>query len=275
MEFLGYGPGQEGKGKVGGMIDSSLRVIIRAQQVQWYHSLYDAPAIEIEMWLNSVGGSTFVLAHDFWAVFPGSTRRVLFGRALVTCIVLRVSDNSKYEIPGKFREMITTMSSFPAELVQKPVGRPSGGKVFKYDLLIRASDMDRNEHVNQAKYLDFFDDVRFAAALCGGYGDDPETISLARKDSRGVHIDYKMEAIGCDRLEVFSWLLPDAVSVRGEKEEIHSFRSFAFEIVLPKGGRPGDPSKTGTICTGILQVDARESKREHSIIWKKIKASKI
>ena len=90
-----------------------------------------------------------------------------------------------------------------------------GAGAWSQDLVVRASDVDLLRHVNQARYVDYIEDARYACARAGGYGEHGQGADAALKY---LAASYEGQAREGDRLRVTTWATGDAS------------RQYAFEV---------------------------------------------
>ena len=80
---------------------------------------------------------------------------------------------------------------------------------------MRPSDVDLLRHVNQARYVDYIEDARYACARAGGYGKHGQG---ADAELKCLAASYEGQAREGDRLRVTTWPLCEAP------------RQYAFEV---------------------------------------------
>lgn len=138
--------------------------------------------VMVDTWVTQVGGASFTLAHEVYD--EGSSGRVVYLRAssrlapynAETGMPRRLTDVEKAFLEG-YRE--------PAQ--PRPQLSREGTSTHVYPLYVRWSDLDPNRHVNNVKFVEYFQEARvgwFSAMT--EPGDEPAHVAVARID-----LDYR------------------------------------------------------------------------------------
>lgn len=142
--------------------DNSLRGklgsgVARAQHAALFADITYPSELRIESNLARVGRTSFELAHRF--VRADDETLV----ALLRVTIVQLGPQGPTPVDPTLHELVT-QSTMPPELTFDVA---SSGPVFEHAILARPSDQDQFRHVNQARYVDFADDVRWVAYAAG------------------------------------------------------------------------------------------------------------
>ncbi len=131
--------------------------VARAQHAVTFAELTYPSELRIETRLARTGRTSLDLAHQFVRVEDGAR----IANLRVTIVQLGPAGPSP--IDPTLSELVTPTDA-PEPL---PFVMPEGDTVFEWSIPARPSDQDQFRHVNQARYVDFADDVRWAAHAAG------------------------------------------------------------------------------------------------------------
>lgn len=141
----------------------------------------DRPVL-VDTWVTSIRGASFTLAHEIYDETDDG--RVVYLRAsslmapfsLETGRPRRIGEDEK-QVLGRYLE--------PAE--PRPQLSSEGSGTHVYPLRVRWSDLDPNQHVNNVKFVEYFQEARISRFLSlAEPGDEPAHVVVARMD-----LDYR------------------------------------------------------------------------------------
>ncbi len=183
---------------LGEMFCDGFRMVVRAQQLE----IVEPPGLEqdldVSLVLGHVGRASMDMHHDVVRVADGK----LLARGVVTAVYLNPSGHP-HAIPGKIRELVATTERLT--LLPTPVD-PAPASAWTRSFAVAPSDLDLFQHVNHARYLDYFNDTRLLAAAARGYGEASET--AGRRVARAA-LDYRRQAVQGDVLRIATWVGTD------------------------------------------------------------------
>lgn len=191
--------------------DSGHRMVVRVQKLEIRESARFGDRLEVTSWVARVGRTSLDIAHR---ILASDGREV--ARGLVVGVHLDPA-GAPHPIPDDVRALVKG-GELPAVTLELGP-RPRDPVVLP--LVVRPSDIDLLQHVNQARYADYFDDARALAAQAGSYG----ARRWAGDPCRRLVIDHAREARLGDRHAVHTWGI------------FQEPRAFAFEL-----WREGDAS---------------------------------
>ena len=185
---------------LGEMFRDGYRMVVRAQQLE----IDEPPGLEqdldVSLVLGHIGRASMDMHHDVVRVADGK----LLARGVVTAVYLDPSGHP-HAIPGKIRELVATTERLT--LLPAPVD-PAPTSAWARSFAVAPSDLDLFQHVNHARYLDYFNDTRLLAAAARGYGKASET--AGRRLARAA-LDYRRQAVLGDELRIATWADTDGV----------------------------------------------------------------
>lgn len=136
----------------------------------------------VDTWVTQVGGASFTLAHEVYD--ETASGRVVYLRASS-----RLAPYSQET--GLPRRLADVEKAFLETYREPAVPRPplsrEGSSTHVYPLRVRWSDLDPNRHVNNVKFVEYFQEARvgWMSALAEP-GDEPAHVAVARID-----LDYR------------------------------------------------------------------------------------
>lgn len=131
--------------------------VARAQHAELLEDVTYPSELRIESALIRVGRTSFELGHRFVRVDDETVV------ALLRVTIVQLGPSGPSPVDESLHAHVTPMA-MPAEL---RFDDASAGPVFEHAILARPSDQDQFRHVNQARYVDFGDDVRWVASAGG------------------------------------------------------------------------------------------------------------
>jgi len=132
-------------------------VLVTGHQVEYLRPLQaiDHGPLEIELWIDSVGASRFVIGYE---LFDGE---MLAGRARTTLVPYDLATDSLRRLTSEERALLSAKLNPTEPLRPVPkIGLAADG--FVYSLRVRWSDVDSYGHVNNVKYYDYIQEARLA-----------------------------------------------------------------------------------------------------------------
>ena len=162
------------------------RIVVRAQKLQLGEAVQVGDSVRIVTTIGHIGTTSITICHD--AFVDGSQARRV-GQSEVIGVHLDPSGRPK-RVPDAFRELERPDEWTPIGLTPPAAGREPEG-ALESPIVVKNSDLDFLQHVNQANYLRYFDDVRADIA--------------ASRHARAVAIEHTGEAKDGDMLTVRSW----------------------------------------------------------------------
>lgn len=174
--------------------DFSLRGLMEGGVARAGTYEYGAPLtyedeLEIATWVVRVGRTSFDFAHRATRVSDGASAV----SARMTIVNLG---------PGGPAPLDPSIASFVHdEPAPAPLPWPEGERQSSWtrEWVVRPSDQDSFQHVNQARYVDFIEDTRWFAARAG------EAAGLEGRAS-GLSVEYVREAHAGDRVRMETWV---------------------------------------------------------------------
>jgi acyl-CoA thioester hydrolase len=180
----------------------NMRWLIRETHIEYLQPLFHQDTFEVKTWLSGFRrirtqrnyefykqGTLAARAHTDWVLIDLSTRQPAAAPAEM------IAAYAKGEVPAS----IEAPKRFPA-----PPPPPSG--VFTQRRRVVWTDIDGEQHVNNARYLDYAADVAFEVSAAYGW-------SLERLRAEGFviiareqHIEYKQSAVLGDELEISTYV---------------------------------------------------------------------
>jgi acyl-CoA thioester hydrolase len=151
-------------------------VLVVAHQVEYLRPVsYSADPLQIELWVDSVGGSRFSVGYD---VLDGGE---LAARARTVAVPFDLASNALRRLTAEERTLLSGWLDPSEPLRALPPVRLVGSG-HRDPLAVRWSDLDSYGHVNNVKFFDYIQQARIALmAETVEWG--PEDVwSLVRQD---------------------------------------------------------------------------------------------
>ena len=154
-------------------------VLVVSHQVEYLAPMeFSHRPLLIELWVDSVGGSRFVIGYN---VFDG---QVLAARARTGAVPFDLATQTLRRLSLEERTLLARVGEPAAALSALPRVRLSGA-AHRFPLAVRWSDLDSYGHVNTVQYFNYVQEARIALIVeaLGWTADD--TWLVVRQD-----IDY-------------------------------------------------------------------------------------
>lgn len=141
--------------------------------------------VAVDSWVTEVRAGSFTMAYEVYDASPeAATDRVVYLRASTQLAPFVFATESPRRISPVEREVLERYLE-PAE-PRKPVSREGSSK-HVYPLKVRWSDVDAYRHVNNVKYLEYFQEARISYSMAMHHrGDAFGQSVIARTD-----VDYR------------------------------------------------------------------------------------
>jgi acyl-CoA thioesterase FadM len=178
---------------LGALVDQGYTGVVRAQHLELIQPVVQNVELELSVHIGHVGRSSIAFAHSATRASDGAV-----ASRSRTVMVLLGPDKKPASVPDNIRMLV--QSGETPEALASPGEPPADA--WAHTIQVRPSDLDSLQHVNQARYVDFFDDVRQLAQAAGAYGEQTEG------DVKQISVEYLREAkLGRDLLAL-TWRLP-------------------------------------------------------------------
>jgi acyl-CoA thioesterase FadM len=177
-----------------GLVGASVNIgVLRAQSLEIERAVGFGEKIEVSMWLSGVGRTSFALGYTIQSSADGG----VIARSAGSFVSTDIDGRPRPVGPGLER----LLSDRKTIEVPRLDHSPAAG-AWSRDLVVRPSDVDLLQHVNQARYVDYIEDARHACARAGGYGEHDRGAEAALKT---LVVSYEGQAREGDRLRVTTW----------------------------------------------------------------------
>ena len=182
-------------------------VVVVAHELEYVRPLvYSSVPVRIESWAEEVRAASFRLGYE--VVSPGLERHVYLRASSVLAPFVFTSERPR-RITADERHFLSrtcdqpVVGRGPRLDVRRPLDHPA---THTYDCRIRWSDIDSYNHVNNVKYVEFFQEARIALMTGLGAGSsDREPVGgfvVARFDIHYARpIEFRLEPVA-----VSSWV---------------------------------------------------------------------
>jgi acyl-CoA thioesterase FadM len=175
------------------LVEQGYLGVVRAQHLELMQPVVQNVELELSVHIGHVGRSSIAFDHSATRTSDGAVA----SRAR-TMMVLLGTDKKPAAVPDSIRMHV--QSGEATEALASPGEPPAGA--WSHAIQVRPSDLDSLQHVNQARYVDFFDDTRQLAQATGAYGDQ------AGSAVKQISVEYLRETkLGGD-LVALTWRLP-------------------------------------------------------------------
>eukprot|EP01083_Nonionella_stella_P075249 204478_1 len=218
------------------------------------HQKYD-----IHSWIQRIGRTSVTLAHEF--VERDSSTGEEHAVARVTITLVQVSKRTHKPIPIQLKDSISidhrpdfvTLGPGLSKQIEPPP------HAFTTELVVRAQDLDPNNHVTNSAYLDYVEEVRFKAAYYDKYSYWEVSDSrkprftaseIARKDCATLNVEYVREGKYGSRMYMATWVMRGSLS------------QFAFVLF-----RKLDDKSREVVSRALVTVNMLECERAQSDVW--------
>ncbi len=181
------------------MFADGYRMVVRAQQLEIDEPIGLEVDLDVSLELGHVGRASMDMHHEVIRLSDGKR----MARGVVTAVHLSPSGRP-HPIPETIRRLV--LREERTVLVPAPVEESPKG-AWNRTFTVMPSDLDLFQHVNHARYLDYFDDTRRLASRTGGYGEVNGSFGgpLFR-----ASLDYRRQALAGDVLTIATWPLSDS-----------------------------------------------------------------
>jgi acyl-CoA thioester hydrolase len=217
------------------LLDSGVLVVSHA--VEYLRPVGAVEAVTIRLWVDSVGGSRFVIGYD---LHDGDH---LAARARTALVPFDLAGGALRRLTSGEREFLGAHLA-PGEPL-RPLAGSAGDRPFRMPLPVRWSDLDSYGHVNNVKFYDYVQQARIALINATVHW-SPETVwMVARQDVQyRAPLDFRTEPY-----EVATW-----VTTIGN-------RSFTLgaEIRDPAAGTQYATAGTVVVGSVPLSTDQRDA----------------
>ncbi len=165
---------------------------------------FRAEPVRIEVWVTQVRAASFTLGYEIVDLQDDGSPRV-YVRARTVLSPYVIAEERPRRISDRERTVLEGLREPEAPAAPRPTGEP-GGPRDTYDLYVRFSDVDVYRHVNNVKYLEYYQEARIAMiARRGAWAPEegPTALVLAR-----MEVDYRRPILlRPDPYAVESWVL--------------------------------------------------------------------
>ena len=165
--------------------------VVRALGIELFQEVGAHVELDLTLWISRVGRTSLDMSHEILLADDGST----VARSRATLVSL---DERRRPTPfhDSVRELILDRGAIDIPPPEGSVPETAYGR----DLSVRPSDHDNQDHVNQARYADFVEDVRQICSRERGYGDGTWDAPLRR-----LSIAFENECRAGDPLVARTW----------------------------------------------------------------------
>ncbi len=131
-------------------------VLVVSHQLEYLRPIeYGTRPLTIELWVDALGGSRFVVGYD---VYDGQE---LAARARTGAVPFDLATNSLRRLSAEERARLSQWLDPQQPLRPLPRVRITG-PAHRFPLSVRWSDLDSYGHVNNVKYFDYLQEARIA-----------------------------------------------------------------------------------------------------------------
>jgi acyl-CoA thioester hydrolase len=183
-------------------------VVVVSHELEYVSPLAYSPVpVRIESWVEEVRAASFRLGYEL--VSPDTSRRVYVRASSVLSPFVFAAERPRRITPEEKEALLRTsdepvLARGPRIDVRGLLDHPA---THTYDCRVRWSDIDSYSHVNNVKYVEFFQEARiaFISALGAGLADGSHTggFVVARFDVNYHRpIEFRLEPV-----QVSSWVV--------------------------------------------------------------------
>jgi acyl-CoA thioester hydrolase len=217
-------------------------VLVVSHQVEYLRPVaFDGEPIMIELWVQSVGASRFMIGYEMLY------QEQLVARARTAAVPFDLAHAGLRRLNPAEREHLTAQLAPEEPLRAMPKARVSEN-AHRFDLRVRWSDLDSYGHVNNVKFYDYVQEARIAL-MVEALGFSLEQVSvIVRQDLEYVRpMDFRRD----------SYEIASSVSAIGT-------RSFTLEIeirdpLVSPGGAAGTVFATArSVVVGAVPLSTEE-----------------
>lgn len=164
-------------------------VLVVSHQVEYVAPIaFSFDPVRVELWVESVGGSRFVIGYE---VYAGDT---LAARARTAAVPYDLATNALRRLTEAERAVFVAARERSEALRVLPAAEVAGRR-SRYALRVRWSDLDSYGHVNNVAFYDYVQEARIAlVARALGWTSDVFWV-VVRQDLQYLRpIDFRAEA---------------------------------------------------------------------------------
>ena len=196
LEHLRWESARDPSSPLGKLFQDGYRTVVRAQQLEIEDHIGLDVDLDVSLELGHVGRASMEMLHEVVRVSDGKC----VARGVVTAVYLNPSGRP-HSIPQEIRDLSVREERTTLAV---PLVEQATADAWSRRFVVMPSDLDLFQHVNHARYLDYFDDTRRLAAADRAYGKSSEKAGgpLFR-----ASLDYRGQAVGADDLTMSTWLL--------------------------------------------------------------------
>lgn len=157
----------------------------------------DRPVL-VDTWVTSIRGASFTLAHEIYDETEDG--RVVYLRASSLMAPFSVETGRPRRIVEDEKEVL---GRYLEAAEPRPQLSSEGSGIHVYQLRVRWSDLDPNQHVNNVKFVEYFQEARVGMFLgLSEPGYEPGHVAIARMD-----LDYRRPMLfRREPYQVHSWV---------------------------------------------------------------------
>ncbi len=164
-------------------------VLVAGHQVEYLAPVsYDGGPVELELWVESVGGSRFEIGYDI------SHAHRLTGRARTVGVAYDLTRASlRRLLPAERAEFAARLET--GEPIRRLEKVSVGKHPHRFPMRVRWSDLDSYGHVNNVKFYDYAQEARLSLmAEALGFPTQGEVWVIARQDLEYARpLDFRLE----------------------------------------------------------------------------------
>lgn len=166
----------------------STGVLVVSHQIEYLAPVeFGDHDLIIDLWVDSVGGSRFVVGYD---VLDGD---VLAARARTAAVPFDLATQSLRRLNVEERTHLTALAERAPLMAPLPRPRMSG-EPHRYPLSVRWSDLDSYGHVNNVRYFDYVQEARIALIVEALGWTEQDVWLIVRQDIDHLRpLDFRLE----------------------------------------------------------------------------------
>ena len=162
--------------------------VARAGTYEYVAPLAFGEEIDITTWVARVGRTSFDFAHRIARRSDGTVA------ALARMTIVNLGPNGPAPVDPLVESYVVDDPAPPV----RPFPEGPRNDAWSREWIVRPSDQDSFQHVNQARYVDYIDDTRWFAAEAGA-------AAGLRGRLDGLTVEYVREAHAGDRVRMETW----------------------------------------------------------------------
>ncbi|HEX8508996.1 MAG TPA: thioesterase family protein [Propionibacteriaceae bacterium] len=163
-------------------------VLVVSHQVEYVAPVeFGSAPLVVELWVDAVGGSRFVIGYD---VFDSG---VLAARARTAAVPFDLATQTLRRLSPEERTVLADGVAPTPALSVLPRVR-IGGTLHRFPLALRWSDLDSYGHVNNVRYFDYLQEARIALIVAVLGWTDEDVWLVVRQDIDYLRpMDFRLE----------------------------------------------------------------------------------